>query len=277
MVVHHGNTIDTTPPSIVSANPANAATGICTNKSVNVTFSEAMNPSTINTATLTVAASIAPGTPLAGIVTYDVPSEVATFTPTSALTANATYIATITTGAQDLAGNALATSSAMTFTTNSSSCTTAPALGGAAPFGSFGGNATVTNAGLNTVINGDLGVNAASSSITGLHDSGGNVYTVTPTKNGLVTGLVFTLTAPPGSVAGAAVTQASLDATTAFNSLSPGALPGGIDVSSLAQCASCGGAGGGQMSSLGVRLRQACTNLRLAPSTSEASHARQPI
>jgi hypothetical protein len=240
-----GSTIDTSPPTIVSTNPANSATGICTNKSVNVTFSEAMDPSTINTATFSVATSAAPGTPLAGVVTYNVLSNVATFTTTSTLTANTSYVATITTGAKDLAGNALSTAATTTFTTNSSTCASAPALGGAAPFGSFGGNATVTNAGLNTVINGNLGVNAASTKITGLHDSGGNVFTVTPSNNGLVTGLVFTQTAPPGSVAGAAVLQASADATTAFNALSPAVLPGGIDVSSLAQCPSCGGVGGG--------------------------------
>jgi hypothetical protein len=240
-----GSSTNTTPPSIVSTNPANFSTGICINKSVNVTFSEAMDASSINTATFTVATSTAPGAPMAGTVAYDVPGNVATFTAAAALTANASYVATITTGVKDLAGNALSTSSATTFTTNSSTCTTAPALGGAAPFGSFGGNATVTNAGLNTVINGDLGVNGASTTITGLHDSGGNIYSVTPSNNGLVTGLVYTLTAPPGSVAGAAVTQASLDATTAFNSLSPAALPGGIDVSSLAQCSGCGGVGGG--------------------------------
>jgi hypothetical protein len=240
-----GSSTSKTPPSIVSTNPANAATGVCTNKSVNVTFSEAMDPSTLNTATFTVAASTAPGTPLAGTIAYSIPGNVATFTASSTLTANASYVATVTTGAKDLAGNALAAAFVTNFTTNSSLCTTAPALGGAQPFGSFGGNATVTNAGLNTVIHGDLGVNAASTKITGLHDSGGNVFTVTPDNNGLVTGLVYTLTAPPGSVAGAAVSQASLDATKAFNALSPATLPGGINVADPAQCASCGGAGGG--------------------------------
>lgn len=239
-----GNSADTTPPTIVLTNPTDSAASVCTNKSVNVTFSEAMDPSTISTATFTVATSNAPGTPLAGTVAYDVPSNIATFT-TSALAANTSYIATITTGVKDLAGNALAIASVTTFTTGSAVCTTAPALGGAQPFGSFGGNATVTNAGLNTVIHGDLGVNAASTKITGLHDSGGNDYTTTTNNNGLVTGLVYTQTAPSGSVAGAAVTQASLDATTAFNSLSPAALPGGIDVSKPAQCPSCGGIGGG--------------------------------
>jgi hypothetical protein len=95
------------------------------------------------------------------------------------------------------------------------------------------------------VINGDIGVNAASTTITGLHDSGGNVYAVTTNNNGAVNGLIYTLTAPPGSVAGAAVTQARADALVAFNSISPASLAGGIDVSSLAQCPSCGGSGGG--------------------------------
>jgi hypothetical protein len=95
------------------------------------------------------------------------------------------------------------------------------------------------------VIHGDIAVNAASSSVTGLRDFGGNVYTVTTDNDGLVDGLVYTLTAPPGSVAGAVVAQARVDALAAFNSLSPASLPGGIDVSSLAQCPSCGGAGDG--------------------------------
>jgi hypothetical protein len=121
----------------------------------------------------------------------------------------------------------------------------APALGAASPFGGFGGNATLTNDGLNTVINGDIGVNASSTKITGLRDSGANVYTITPNNDGMVTGLIYTLTAPPGSVAGATVTQARADALAAFIAISPAKLPGGIDVSSLAQCPSCGGAGQG--------------------------------
>ncbi len=118
-------------------------------------------------------------------------------------------------------------------------------LGAAASFGGFGGNATITNDGLNTVINGDIGVNAPSSVVTGFVDSGGNTYTITPNNRGMVTGLIHTLTAPPGSVAGARVRQARIDAQAAFNAISPAGMPGGIDVSSLAQCPSCGGVGGG--------------------------------
>ena len=92
------------------------------------------------------------------------------------------------------------------------------------------------------MVNGDLGVNASSTKVTGFRDSGGNVYTITTNNNGLVTGVIYTLTAPPGSVAGDKVTKARVDALSAFNAISPGNLPGGLDVSSLAQCPSCGGA-----------------------------------
>ncbi len=123
--------------------------------------------------------------------------------------------------------------------------TNVPNLGGTARFAGFGGSATLTSDGLGTVINGDIGVYAASTKITGLRDSGGNVYTVTTSNDGRVNGLIYTLTAPPSSVAAAAVTQGRADALVAFNSISPANLPGGIDVSSLAQCPSCGGVGGG--------------------------------
>lgn len=243
-----GTTGDITPPTVISSNPADVAVDVCINKTINASFSEPMDPLSITTATFTL--SVTAGAPVNGLVTYDAQRRIATFDPTTNLvgTPATNYTATIKGGpggVKDLAGNALAGDQTLSFTTSAATCTTAPALGAAAPFGSFGGNATLTNDGLATVVNGDIGVNAASTTITGFRDSGGNVYTVTPDNDGMVNGLVYTLTAPPGSVAGEAVTQARADALVAFNSISPGNLPGGIDVSSLAQCASCGGAGGG--------------------------------
>jgi hypothetical protein len=237
---------DTTAPTVTATNPANVAVGVCINKTINATFSEPMDPLTITTDTVTLA--VTAGAAVAGLVDYDSVTYIATFNPTGNLAANTNYTATIKSGAsgvKDLAGNALVADKVTTFTTNASTCATAPALGGVKPFGGFGGSATLTNDGLGTVIDGDIGVQAASTKITGLTDSGGNVYTVTPNNNGSVTGLIYTLTDPPGSVAGAAVNLASTDALAAFNSLSPANLPGGIDVSSLAACASCGGAGEG--------------------------------
>lgn len=243
-----GTTQDSTAPTVSATNPVDVDVDVCANKTINATFSEPMNPLTINASTFTL--SVTAGASVSGVVVYDAATRIATFNPTTNLTGSpaTNYTATIHGGAdgvKDAAGNALSSDNVTTFTTNASTCATAPALGAAAPFGAFGGNATLTNDGLDTVIHGDVGANAASSSITGLRDSAGNVYTVTTDNDGLVDGLVHTLTAPPGSVAGAVVTQARVDALAAFNSLSPASLPGGIDVSSLAQCPSCGGAGGG--------------------------------
>ena len=63
-----------------------------------------MNPATINSSTFTLTA---PGNiAVAGTVTYAASGSIATFDPTAVLAASTTYVATITTGAQDLSGNA---------------------------------------------------------------------------------------------------------------------------------------------------------------------------
>ena len=143
-------------PTVISVAPPNGATGICQNTLVVATFSEAMNPSTINTTTFTLSAS---GTPVAGTVTYDVSTYAVTFTPNPpGLALDTTYTATVTTGAQDLAGDALAANKVWTFTTAATACTTAPTvpLGSACSFGILAGS-TVTNAGPSDVT-GDIGV-----------------------------------------------------------------------------------------------------------------------
>jgi len=115
--------------------------------------------------------------------------------------------------------------------------TTPGVLGTAASFGVFGGGAGMTNQGIYTVVNGDIGTTAASTLVTGFHDKGA-VYTETTANIGTVNGTVHTATAPTGSVPNVIAAAAALDAQTAFDNLSPGALPGGIDVSTLG-----GGAG----------------------------------
>jgi hypothetical protein len=232
---------------VLTTNPLDAAVGVCINKTINATFSEPMDPLTITTSNFRLASTA--GVAVVGVILYDAQTNIATFDPVTNLTGTpaTNYTATVVGGAggvKDLAGNALATDKVTTFTTSASSCVTAPPLGAAATFGSFGGNATLTNTGLNTIIRGDVGVNAAATTITGFRDSGGNVYTITPNNDGLVMGLIYSLTTPLGS-GGVATTAARADALVAYNSISPAALPGGLDVSSLAQCPSCGGAGGG--------------------------------
>jgi hypothetical protein len=113
-------------------------------------------------------------------------------------------------------------------------------LGAAAPFASFGGSSGMTNQGIYTVINGDIGTTGASPLITGFHYTGSNVYTETPLNIGAVNGTVHTASDPPGSVPGSIAAAAALATQSLFDSLSPAALPGGMDVSSL-------GGGAGQL------------------------------
>ena len=65
-----------------------------------------MNASTINTTTFTLKKQGA-STNVAAVVTYAASTKIATLNPNSNLAAGATYKATVTTGAQDLAGNSL--------------------------------------------------------------------------------------------------------------------------------------------------------------------------
>jgi hypothetical protein len=116
----------------------------------------------------------------------------------------------------------------------------APVLGLAASFGTFGGSAGMTNTGIQTQINnGDIGTIAtATGSITGFHDSNGDIYTeVVLTNIGAVSGRIYTCavsTAGPTSVvvnntSCALATQARLDAQSAYLALV--ARPAGSDPS----------------------------------------------
>ena len=119
-------TPDTTAPTVSFTVPANSATGVPINQTINATFSEAMDPLTINTASLLLRG---PGTTaVTGIVAYDVPSKIATFKPVSNLAPNTVYTATITTAVRDLAGNALGANFVWSFTTGVSADTTAPTV-----------------------------------------------------------------------------------------------------------------------------------------------------
>lgn len=100
-------------PTVISTVPAGGATLVAVNTLVSATFSEPMNAATINGVTFTLTG---PGvTPVAGAVTYA--GTTATFTPATVLAANTLFTATITTGAQDPAGAALAANFVWTFTT----------------------------------------------------------------------------------------------------------------------------------------------------------------
>ena len=186
-----GATADSTAPTVTLTNPANAATGVAINKRINATFSEAIDPLAITTATFTL---LGPGvTPVPGTVAYDVANRIATLVPASDLALNTTFTATLTTGIRDLAGNALASNFVWSFTTGTEEAQAPAPLGSANAFAVLAGS-TVTNTGP-SILNGDLGVSPGTA----------------------VTGF------PPGTVNGtihaadSAAAQAKLDLTTAYN------------------------------------------------------------
>ncbi len=131
-----GVTQTVTPPTVISVTPLSAATA-CSNTLVTATFSKAMNPATINGATFTLTG---PGTTaVGGAVTYDAPSDTATFTSTVTLALGTAYTVTITTGATDMYGNTLAGNFVWSFTTKANPCLVpAPPTAVTPPNGSSG-------------------------------------------------------------------------------------------------------------------------------------------
>jgi ice-binding like protein/Big-like domain-containing protein len=101
-------------PTVISTVPNDAAIAVARDATIFATFSKAMDPTTITALTFVVTQGV---TPVAGAVALDGPSRTATFAPTMPLLANLVYTATITTGAKDLGGRALAASHVWHFTT----------------------------------------------------------------------------------------------------------------------------------------------------------------
>jgi methionine-rich copper-binding protein CopC len=235
-----------TQPMLVSTYPANGAQNVCQNPAVSATFSEAMNQQTFTSKTFYITDST--GTLVAGSYSYDATNFIETFTPTSTL-APGTYTARVTDGATDMFGIGLLVNATgpppnpWTFTTNSSTCSSAPALGVLAPFGGFGGGAGMTNMGISTVINnGNIGTTGASTLITGFHDTSlaivGAVwpctYTETTSNIGQVNGVIDTGLPPPtvncpleGTNATLAIATAALaQANVTYLSLQSNSAPG---------------------------------------------------
>jgi Bacterial Ig-like domain/RTX calcium-binding nonapeptide repeat (4 copies)/Haemolysin-type calcium binding protein related domain len=118
-------TVDTTRPVVNGTNPVDDATGIAPTAVVDAFFSEQMDRSTVTTGTFTLTKQ-GSSTPVSARVEY-LSNPKALLTPSSVLEPNTIYTARVkggSTGAKDLAGNALAQDYSWTFTTGAD--TTAP-------------------------------------------------------------------------------------------------------------------------------------------------------
>ena len=242
-------TFDTTAAPIPAANisvlstyPFSGSAGLCPGLTINATFSlpigVRMDPLTVNTATFTVTGPAPASTPVtaASVVLDAATGLTATFTTLNNLTPGVTYTATIKgggTGVKDLAipADMMANDYSWDFTAGSCTATAPPApsiLGTASTFGTFGGSSGMTNQGIKTVVNGDIGTIATGTSmVTGFHDTAGDIYTETPSNIGAVNGTIYTCTTSTTGPTSAAVnasycavaTQARLDAVAANTTL----------------------------------------------------------
>ena len=115
-----GPPCETTAPTVSAVSPAPNATGVARNVSLSVTFSEAIDPSTINSTTLELR-NASTNALVAATVSYEA-ATARDLNPTANLAARTRFTATVRGGAtdprvKDLAGNPLAGSLTWSFTT----------------------------------------------------------------------------------------------------------------------------------------------------------------
>lgn len=213
-------TPDTTPPTVVSNFPLDDATGEATSVAISVTFSEAMDPLTLTDASF----SLEQGTDsVPGVVTYF--NREATFLPLSDLDLDTTYTATITTVAEDAAGNALEAEHTWSFETDATAAIgPAPVLLGAAGTFTILAKSTVTNE-PTSVITGDLGLSpAAASYITGFGLTRAGTRWTTPQ----VTGSVFAANNDPPTPSNLTTAVGAMEA--AYTDAAGRSLPDFLDI-----------------------------------------------
>lgn len=209
-------------PKVIATDPFNNESGVALDKTITATFDMAMNPLTIIDLSFILKQG---NNTVAGNVSYN--GTIATFNPTNDLLGNTNYTATITILAKNIAGITIANDYVWNFSTDN--IANGPTLGTASMFGAFGGTAGVTNQGINTVVNGAIATTAVSTAVTGFHDATA-IYTETPLNVGQVTGGIFSAPPTPGTATSFAIaTQALADANTAYLSISPASMPGGLD------------------------------------------------
>ena len=103
-------------PTVTSVTPSQGATNVAASVAPTATFSQAVVPSTVS---FTLKDSA--GNPVAGSVTFNSTTTVATFTPTSSLSPSVTYTATVS-GAQNSSGVAMSGPFSWSFTTTGPQC-----------------------------------------------------------------------------------------------------------------------------------------------------------
>jgi hypothetical protein len=170
-----------TTPTVVSTTPANGATGVSVSSVLSVTFSQAMDCSTITAATL--GASVG-GVAVPGAVTCS--GATATFTPSASLTAGTSYAAAVQASVKDPTGLALAATYSWSFATAATGAptvvSTTPAAGETGVSISVVLIVTFSEAmDCSTITSSTFGVFSGGTPVGGSVECNGNLATFAPT------------------------------------------------------------------------------------------------
>lgn len=118
-ITHSAVIPDTTPPTVTTVAPASGAPDVTVNTTVAATFTEPINPASLNAGGFELKVT-ATNSPVAASISYNGTTQTATLTPTVPLAISTQYTATLKGGAggvRDLTGNPLSADTTWTFTT----------------------------------------------------------------------------------------------------------------------------------------------------------------
>ena len=214
------NTVDTTPPTITSTDPANNAINVPTNKTINITFNEPVQAGTayndikiVNT-----------GTNAEQTITKTITNNTLTITSPDAWQQGIIYTLTIPQNSiTDLTGNNLTNTFTSNFTANTSTDTTPPTITSTDPANNTNVLPTkIITITFNEPIQAGIGysnivmMNTNDNSVKDIITTiSGNTLTITPTYNWLQF-VKYTLTIPQDSITDLAGNNLDTNYTTSF-------------------------------------------------------------
>src|SRR4029078_1081520 len=160
---------DTTPPTVVGTIPADGASGVAVNTWIQGAFNEAILNSSVTSSTFTLHPN-GSSTNIAAVAWLSGDGKTVKLAPSSNLSPSTIYVATLTTGIKDLAGNAMSTAKIWSFTVLPSADTTPPAVVGTIP--ADGANGVAANTWIQGTFNETILNSSVTSSTFTLHPNG---------------------------------------------------------------------------------------------------------
>ncbi len=175
--------IQVMPPRIVSVTPADNATGVEPNASIVITFSEAVDKTTITSQNIVLKDSN--NNALSGVFSINPENTVVTFYPSELLKSETQHTVTISRSIRDLQGYLMGTDVSSAFTVKD---TTPPPL---PPAGSVTGSFPDANG--YVTITGTRGSAEATGTVLIINENSGEIVAVKPESNGSFTGRIMAM------------------------------------------------------------------------------------